>query len=196
MPFYDISFPTFQHQPRICLFFASLFWNILIRCLLAKVFSTLLDRDTFCAGVTLPSSTVSIHLIDTDTDYGYANLAVRTCLYDNTKSQRYRIDTSVNNRRRWSRLATVQLTPKGEWLIYNYISFKEFLAIQQDKESIENDTITVCVLFLGLLCHSAHFQLAATSIRELRKVTTKISKECFASLETVKKSIAHIATTG
>jgi hypothetical protein len=54
------------------------------------------------------------------------------------------------------------------------------------------------VLFLGLLCHSAHFQLAATSIRGIEeghpKEKTgkkKISKECFASLETIKKSIAH-----
>ncbi len=140
--FFNLPTPT-TNLSFLCQFIL----KYLIRCLLAKVFSTLLDRDTFGAGVTLPSSTVSIHLIDTDS----ANLAVRTCLYDNIKSQRYRIDTSVNNRRRWLRLATVQLTPKGviDLQLYHFKGIP--LAIQQDKKSIENDTI-MCVCYFLDFC--------------------------------------------
>jgi hypothetical protein len=50
------------------------------------------------------------------------------------------------------------------------------------------------VLFLGLLCHSAHFQLAATSIRGIEEGHPKEKKDkqrMFRLIRNCKKKVLH-----
>lgn len=65
--------------------------------------------------------------------------------------------------------------PQKEWLIYNYISLKEFLAIpNRTKKSIENDTIMCTCYFLdSCVAQPISSYSRDTSIGELRKATPK-----------------------